>query len=245
MPRFFIDPLADGAVQAVIHGEDARHIQRVLRMQKGEALTLCDGCGWEYSCVLERLEKDKAVCSILARNPSVSEPRTFITLFQGLPKAGKMEIILQKCVELGVSAFYPMDTERTVVRMDQKDTQRRTERWQRVAEEAAKQSGRGRIPQVHPLMTFHQALAQDSSDLRILLWEQECSNSLRSVLAPLPRGMSISLIVGPEGGIAGTEADYAAAQGVVSVTLGPRILRTETAGMAAAAAILYQMEEME
>jgi 16S rRNA (uracil1498-N3)-methyltransferase len=156
-----------------------------------------------------------------------------------------METILQKCVELGVSAFYPMDTERTVVRIDPEDAQRRTERWQRVAEEAAKQSGRGRIPQVHPLLSFRQALDVPPSDVRILLWEQERTNSLRSVLTPWSKGASISLFVGPEGGFSEKEAADAAAQGVIPVTLGPRILRTETAGMTAAAAILYHMEEME
>ena len=158
MPRFFIDYTPEVGGAAVIEGADARHIGGALRMTAGEALTLCDGRGTDYACTVTAVEKERVTLSVDAATPSVSEPSLAVTLYMGLPKGDKMELIIQKAVELGVYQVIPVASKRAVVKLDEKKAKSKIERWQGIAEAAAKQSKRGIIPQVGPVMTMKQAV---------------------------------------------------------------------------------------
>jgi 16S rRNA (uracil1498-N3)-methyltransferase len=247
MHRFFILPENISGKTAVIQGDDAHHIQKVLRLRIGEEIALCDGRGRDYTAFIRSMEKGQVTADIKAGTPTVTEPHTKITLLQGVPKASKMETVIQKCVELGVHDFVPVNTLRVVVRFaDEKDSRKKALRWQRIAEEAAKQSRRGMIPPVSLPVSFEEAIKSNNSKLKLLLWEEERQQSLRSVLQGLTeKPDSIAVLIGPEGGLDEKEANLAREYGWISVTVGPRILRTETAGMAVIAAIMYQMEDME
>lgn len=171
MPRFYIDPPAGDFV--TLTGEDARHICRSLRMAVGEALTLCDGAGIDYNGVLRQTDGQIATVEILSRQPSQTEPTVSIRLFQALPKGDKMEWIIQKAVELGISEVVPVLTERCISRPDEKSMEKKLLRWQKIAVEAAKQCGRSRIPTVCPLMSFSQAVqALGSMEKGLFLYEK-------------------------------------------------------------------------
>ncbi len=237
MHRFFIkEPIAD---MVTLRGEDVKHISRVLRLREGDAVTLCDGCGLECDAQIESITKDAVRCLCNAPVPCVSEPKTKVTLYQGLPKTGKMETIVQKCVELGVDTIVPMLTDRCVVQ-PKESFQGRIERWQRVSEEAAKQSRRGIIPKIEPLIALkHIDLSQ--YDLALVAYENERTVSLKAVLKTFS-GTKIALLIGPEGGFEEAEIKRLVEVGAQSVSLGTRILRTETAGMAMLAQVLYEVE---
>lgn len=243
MNRFFLEP---GQIQgdcARMTGTDVKHMGKVLRLSPGDTVILCDGAGMDYLARLETLDKEEARLSILDRTPSHTEPRCKVTLYQGLPKAGKMELLLQKCVELGLYALCPVQAARSVVRLSPEEFEKKRPRYQRVAYEAAKQARRGIIPEVYPLATF--ATADFSRhDLLLLAYEEEHGVSLKSILRSQETAQDIGLIIGPEGGFAEEEAALLIKKGAKSLSLGPRILRTETAGMAALAMILYELEEI-
>ncbi len=239
MPRFFTENAPqDGYI--TLTGEDARHIAKSLRMQPGEELTVCDGGGLDHACVLEQVAADAVRARVRASQPSMSEPRTQVTLYMALPKGDKMELIVQKTTELGVSDIVPVLTARCVSRPDARTLEKKIDRWGKIAAEAAKQSGRGRIPCVHPARTLEAALADAAqAEAALLLYEGERMQGLRAALtARAPR--TVSILVGPEGGFAPEEAQQAQDAGLVSVSLGPRILRCETAPIAALACILYE-----
>ncbi len=243
MNRFFVEPQQiEGAVARII-GEDVKHIGRVLRLESGDEVTLCDGAGTDYLARIEALQKDEVLLSILQSAPSITEPRHKVTLYQGLPKAGKMELILQKCVELGLYALVPVAALRSVVKISPKEFEAKRVRYQRVAYEAAKQARRGIIPQVLPLCTAFQT-ATARHDLLLIADEEEQAASLQSVLRAHPGALDIGLVIGPEGGLARSEVEGLLANGGRCLTLGLRILRTETAGMAALAMVLYEFGDM-
>lgn len=237
MHRFFLkQPIRE---TAVLIGPDVIHIQKVLRLRAGDVVTVCDGNGFESEAVIMSLRKDgiELKCNDPVR--CASEPSVLITLFQGLPKAGKMETVIQKCVELGVSSIIPTLTERCV--SQPKDSfSSRVERWQRVSEEAAKQSRRGIIPVIGELCTPDTIPFQDY-DLVLAAYENERSVTLKESLKRF-HGTDIAIIIGPEGGFSDEEINRLKKHGAVSVSLGPRILRTETAGMAMIAQILYEVD---
>lgn len=241
MHRFFIAQNAVEGSKAVITGEDVQHIAKVLRLRSGDAVMLCDGMKTEYAAVVERVEKESVLLQITETKPSAAEPETEITLYQGLPKAGKLETIIQKCVELGVHKVIPFDAERSVVKLSEKDFAKKLPRYQRVAYEAAKQSRRGIIPEVGGLIKLPK---EDISryDLVLLAYEEERGMTLKQALSNRADAKRIALIVGPEGGFAPEETEMLTERGAVSVSLGPRILRTETAGMAMLAMALYELE---
>ncbi|HHU77975.1 MAG: 16S rRNA (uracil(1498)-N(3))-methyltransferase [Caldicoprobacterales bacterium] len=247
MHRFFVEPEQISGSTAVIAGDDAHHIQNVLRLHIGEEIILCNGRGTDYRAVIQSMGKEQVRTELLSSEPSGTEPVTKVTLLQALPKASKMETVIQKCVELGMYELIPISTVRTVVRLaNARDGEKKRIRWQRISEEAAKQSGRGIIPQIHTPVSFEETVAHLKSDLKIILWEEERENSLRKVLQGLiDRPASVAMLIGPEGGLDQKEADLARQHGWTTVSLGSRILRTETAGMAALAAIMYQLEELE
>lgn len=247
MHRFFISPEAIESNTCIITGTDAHHIQNVLRLKTGEEIMLCNSQGTDYRAVIREISKGHVRVELTESSPSKTEPDLKVTLLQGLPKASKMETIIQKCVELGIYDIIPITTARTVVRISSgRDAEKKTARWQRISEEAAKQCGRGIIPKVHSPLTFDQAVKSCQAGLKIIFWEEEKSQSLRLILqSQAEKPDSIAILIGPEGGLEEDEVIMAEKHGWVSASLGTRILRTETAGMAVLAAIMYQMEELE
>ncbi|MEZ4509004.1 MAG: RsmE family RNA methyltransferase [Eubacteriales bacterium] len=208
--------------------------------ESGDALSLCDGAGYEYDAVISSVSQDAVVCTLGERQKSEVESPVHVTLFQCLPKTGKMETIVQKCTELGVYAVVPVVSARCVV-VPGKDFEKKRERYQRVALEAAKQSRRAIVPEVKPLMEL-KAIDPESFDLFLIAYEDEAARTLKTALRESAAPRSIALLIGPEGGLEDGEVKRLAASGAVSVSLGRRILRTETAGMAMLAQILYEVE---
>ena len=236
MPRFFVDRQPENGL-LVLRGEDAHHAGRVLRLRQGEALTLCDGEGIDYDCTVEQIEKDAVLCRVRDRHPAATEPGQRLTLFMALPKGDKMEFIVQKAVELGVSEIVPYLSKNCVSRPDKTD--KKVERWRKIAVEAAKQCGRGVLPAVHAVVPAAEAVRLAAqAETALFLYENEKQTGLRDALAG-GVGKTVSLMVGPEGGFAPEEAAAAKDAGLVSVSLGTRILRCETAPVAALAAVLY------
>jgi 16S rRNA (uracil1498-N3)-methyltransferase len=224
---------------AVVRGDDVKHIAKVLRLRAGDSVQLCDGCGNECDAVIASVSSDIVTFDTQPWRKAETEPKTEVTLFQCLPKAGKMETIIQKCVELGACGFVPVQSERCVVVL-KPPYEGRIERWQRVSEEAAKQSRRGVIPQV----AFPSALDKlDFADFDTVLvaYENEHTVSLKTALRERC-GTRVAIVIGPEGGFSDAEIETLTEKGARSVSLGPRILRTETAGMAMLAQILYEVE---
>ena len=221
----------------VLRGENAHHAGRVLRLRPGEAVTLCDGKGTDYDCTVETLEKDAVTCRVLGSHPADTEPKQQRTLFMALPKGDKMEFIVQKAVELGVSEIVPYLSKNCVSRPDKTD--KKVERWRKIAVEAAKQCGRGVLPAVHAVVPAAEAVRLAAqAETALFLYENEKQTALRDALAG-GVGKTVSLMGGPEGGFAPEEAAAAKEAGLVSVSLGTRILRCETAPVAALAAVLY------
>ena len=242
MPRFFIDFSCRVGQEAAVGGENGKHIAKSLRMRPGEALTLCDGRGTDYPCEIVRLEGETAYCRVLAVEACRTEPGLSVTLIQSLPKADKMELVIQKAVELGVAEVVPMLSARCVSRPDAAALKKKTERWQKIALEAAKQSGRGIVPQVKPAVDFRTAVGNAAGAGEILFfYERGGENLLRLVT---PEWKKISIIIGPEGGFEDGEVEFAKAAGAKIATLGPRILRTETAPLAALAAVMLASGNM-
>lgn len=244
MPRFFCSP-DDISGNTLVLREDAHHITHVLRHVEGDLLEVCDGAGFDYDCVITDAG-DPVVCDIVGKKRSAVEPGIELTLVQGLPKADKMEWIIQKNTELGVSRFIPLSCERSLIKLDPKKKNQKEDRWQKIALSGAKQSGRGLIPTVEEAFTLTRFLSTVSAyDSVIVLYEDEKSVSLREVLSAIPEAKKLALLIGPEGGWAPEEIEKMRAAGVKTAGLGPRILRTETAGMAAVTACLYHYNQME
>lgn len=243
MHRFFIDPRQLQGETARVTGEDVAHMTRVLRLRAGDLVTLCDGAGMDYEAKLRSLGKEEILLDVVSAQPSRGEPRHRVTLYQGLPKAGKMELILQKSVELGLYSLVPVLSQRSVVKLTAKEFEKKRVRYQRVAYEAAKQARRGIVPQVRPLAAFSDA-ALARHDLLLIADEEEEAVSLKAILQSHRDALDIGLVVGPEGGLERGEVAALTAAGGRCVSLGPRILRTETAGMAALAMILYELGDM-
>jgi 16S rRNA (uracil1498-N3)-methyltransferase len=256
MSRFFVstDAVDSDNHRITITGEDVKHIRNVLRCIPGDALELSDGSGMDYDVAIESIEKDNIFTKIVNKGPNKTEPPVNITLFQGIPKADKMEYIIQKCIELGVVRIVPVMTARTVVRFESaRDTASKTLRWKRIALEAAKQCDRGVVPLVEEPVRLEMALKlAESCDLRLLPYEEETDGSLRKHLQEYKESNpgkscsfgNIALFIGPEGGFTTNEVQKAVESGFKSVTLGPRILRTETAGVAVISIMMYELGDM-
>ncbi|MDO4287711.1 MAG: 16S rRNA (uracil(1498)-N(3))-methyltransferase [Eubacterium sp.] len=233
MHRFFVKPHQIEADSITIDGEDFKHITKVLRLKDQEEIEICDGADKDYIAVVDQVEKDYLVAKILRTHNAFGENQKIkVTLFQGVPKGTKMETVIQKCVETGVVEITPFTSKRTVVNLKEK-ADKKLARWQRIAYEAAKQSKRGMVPVVSEMMTLAEvADALDNYDLVILAYEDAREQSLKDVLSSLEYDpQTIAVIVGPEGGFAPEEAAMIEEAGGYAVTLGHRILRTETAGM--------------
>lgn len=242
MPRFFVESLAGDPI--VIEGGDARHIALSLRMKQGEELILCDGKGTEAVCAVASLCPESVVLDVKERRASETEPKTRVTLYQALPKADKMEYIVQKAVELGVYRIVPVLTSRCISRPDEKTAAKKRERLCKIAAEAAKQSGRGIIPEVDGVLTFKNAVKEMSTAGLPIFFFEHASLPLRKYMEKYTGG-DIAVMVGAEGGFSDEEAAFAEENGLLPASLGPRILRCETAPVAALAAIMYAAGEME
>ena len=244
MYHFFVKPEQISGDRAVITGPDVNHIGNVLRMKPGEKVLLSAGEDWEYLCGIEEITKEEVRLTVFEENRDVRELPASITLWQGLPKSDKMELIVQKAVELGVSRIVPVETKRCIVKLDPKKAENRVRRWQAIAESAAKQSGRHRIPEVGMPVSFREALKEASSDqVRLIPYElAEGMDATRKIIEEIPEDSRISVFIGPEGGFEETEIREAEALGFRPVTLGKRILRTETAGLVILSFLLLKLE---
>lgn len=248
MYQFFVEPgqINENDRSVIITGTDVNHIKNVLRMKVGEELAVSNGIdGREYRCGIVSLGEDAVECELRFIKEDAVELPVKVTLFQGLPKADKMELIIQKAVELGVTEIVPVATKRCVVKLDDKKAAAKVARWQSIAEAAAKQSKRGIIPQVLPVQSFKLALKQAAEmDVRLIPYELASGmEHTRELLGSLKPGQSVAVFIGPEGGFEESEIALAGENGVESITLGKRILRTETAGMTVLAWIGYLMEQ--
>lgn len=238
MYHFYTDKSNISDKQISVFGEDVNHIKNVLRMQIGEELIICDGEGVDYHCRISEFGKDYVNADILEFADSEAEMPFKVYLFQGLPKKDKMEMIIQKTVELGVYEIIPVMTKRVIVKLDDpKKEAKKLERWQAIAESGAKQSGRGIIPKVHSLLSFKEAIkmAKDM-DMAIIPYENADSSAegmrqARELIESFKDKGSVAVFIGPEGGFEASEVEFAMENGVKPVTLGKRILRTETAGL--------------
>ena len=275
MSKFFVDPSAvSGAHIYIENRDDLHHLRKVLRARPGMELDISDGDCWEYKTCLEELTEDCATLKILDKQKFTTEPATRVTLYQGVPKASKMETVIQKTVEMGVDTIVPVFMERTVV-VEKGNFGKKLDRWQKIAAEAVKQCKRGIIPRVTESYDFERMLAElPDYDLIICPYENEEGLTIKDFLraapapgaagapgqdhagaghgsasaltsgamAPGPQARRIALIIGPEGGFSDSEIERLKAAGAATVTLGKTILRTETAGMAALAMIMYELE---
>ncbi len=253
MYHFFVEPSQVSEREIEIRGRDVNHIRNVLRMRRGETLTVSDGFGHEYLCRLSEFPEDSVRLEILEHRAVSSELPSRIVLFQCLPKGDKMDLIVQKAVELGTSAVMPVASGRCVVKLDEKKAGNRQARWQAIAESAAKQSGRARVPEILPVTDFAAALTA-ARDLDVRLIPYECADELltegqspmeytRALLGSIQRGQSVGVFIGPEGGFDKSEVEAAMDAGFSPVTLGKRILRTETAGLCILSVLMFQLEE--
>ncbi len=237
-PRFFILPEQISGSHIILSGPDVRHIATVLRMKPGEMLSLCDGTGLEYSGSITKMSRTEILVETTG-NSKVCFPGPRMTLGQGLPKHDKMDWIVQKATELGVSRIVPLETERTIAKV--KDQQKRLDRWQKISREAAMQSRRIDIPGILPVARFEDFAAMPDSGrptLKLLPWE-EGTRPIQEILQPHSSVRDFIVLIGPEGGISTAEAELAMSNGFYPVSLGPNILRTETAAIVTLSMIVF------
>ncbi len=242
MANFYIEKSDITENIATITGEEAQHISRVLRMKKGDNVTLCDGEGMFFEATLTDFSDKSVVAEITSSRKAETEPYVELTIFQGVPKNPKLETIVQKLTEIGAVRIVPVDTKRAVAKLDKSA---KVDRLRKIAREAAKQSKRGIVPEVMDSMSFKNAVKLASqADLSIIAYEEEVETSLKKALSgKTPK--TVSVMIGPEGGFEKDEVEFAKENGLVSITLGKRILRTETAPLVISAAVLYELGEMQ
>lgn len=245
MSHFFVSSAQVSKNRLVIVGEDVNHMKNVLRMREGEHFSAADENGICYQCAVETLEKHQVTAKILEKAKGQTELSSKIYLFQGLPKSDKMEFIIQKAVELGAYEIIPVATKRAIVKLDPKKEAAKRKRWQSISEGAAKQSGRMLIPRISEVKAFGEAL-QMAKELDVNIIPYECARGMegtREIFGNIRPGMSVGIFIGPEGGWEESEIEAAKALEVKPVTLGRRILRTETAGLTTLSILMYLLEE--
>lgn len=248
MHQFFVEESQINIEQkrVMITGNDVNHIRNVLRMKVGEEIAVSNGVdGREYRCAVLSMEEDRVVCELRFVKEDGTELPSRIHLFQGIPKADKLELIIQKTVELGVYEIIPVETARSVVKLEPKKVRQKTERWQAIAEAAAKQSRRGIVPVVREPMSFEKALKLAAAmEVKLIPYElAEGMDRTKEIFSAIPENMDIAVFIGPEGGFAEAEIEKAKECGIEPITLGKRILRTETAGLTVMAWLMYQLEK--
>ncbi|CEO32179.1 16S rRNA (uracil(1498)-N(3))-methyltransferase [Paraclostridium sordellii] len=246
MDRFFVEKKNVNLENntCIIEGEDVKHISKVLRCRVGEELEICDNDNNEYICEITSIDKSEVQLNIIDKVDIKRESDLKIKVYQGLPKGPKMEMILQKLTEVGVDEIILVHTKRTVVKVEDKKEDKKIERWERIIYEAAKQSKRGKIPKLRGILSFKEALSDmGKNDLNIAPYENERTKSIKQAI----KGQDINnigIFVGPEGGFEDTEIKDIEDIGGQSVSLGPRILRTETASLVASSIVLYELSDL-
>ena len=244
MQHFFVTPEQVKNEHIYIQGSDLNHIKNVLRMKLGEELQISDGNNQKYLCSIEEMTSEEVCLSIKEVQEADNELPSKIYLFQGLPKSDKMELIVQKAVELGVYEIVPVATKRAVVKLDEKKAAKKVERWNSIAESGAKQSGRNCIPEVKPVLSFKEAIRY-AKELDVVLIPYELAEGrqeTKAIISAIQPGQSVGIFIGPEGGFETEEVEFAMEQGAKAITLGKRILRTETAGLTTLSILMYHLE---
>lgn len=255
MDRFFVksNNIDSENKKLFIDGEDVKHISKVLRYTIGDKIEVCDGENNEYICQISNLEKNLVELDILEKLSINRESRVKVKLYQGLPKNTKMEIILQKLTESGVAEIILVDTERTVVNIDDKKADKKFERWERIIYEAAKQSKRGIVPKLRGILSFKEALEDmKANDINMSPYEAERALGIKEFLTSEAvkniveekEELSLGIFIGPEGGFTEKENEIIKANNISSVTMGPRIFRTETASIAATVITMYEIGDL-
>lgn len=245
MHWFYVEHSQISECEIIITGNDVNHIRNVLRMEKGENIVICDGEGKDYYCSIREIEKDKVIADILEINDTATELPVKLYLFQGIPKKDKMELIIQKAVELGVYEIIPVSMKRCVAKIeDDKKEKKKLERWQSISTSAAKQSGRGMIPNIHSVLSFEEALQMAKTlDCTIVPYEQaDGIEASHAIIKNAASQASVGIFIGPEGGFDDIEVTKALDVGFDTITLGKRILRTETAGLTILSILMFQAE---
>lgn len=240
MQKLFVEKISGDTV--LLEGESARHIGRSLRMRVGDMLMVTDGSGRDYGCQISEMTNNTVTLKICYEQANESEPTCKVRIFQGVPKSGKMEDIVQKCVELGVCEIVPTLTKRCVSKPDEKSSAKKIARYQKIALEAAQQSGRGILPKISPMQSLTQAVKQDDSEVKIVFYEGG-GRSIKEIVTPQTE--SVSIYIGPEGGFEESEVEQIEASGGIRATLGKRILRTQTAPVAGLTAIMLLTGNLE
>ena len=248
MPKFFVTTNQIEGKKISIQNEDVNHIKNVLRAKIDDTIDICDcQTSKNYICKIEQIEEKNIYCHIVEEIASNVEPHIQVSIFQGLPKADKMELVIQKSVELGVYDITPVEMKRCVVKLNDKDKIKKVQRWQKISEGAAKQSGRDRIPTIHPVINIHTLCENIKEyDFVLVAYENEKVNTLKQELKNIKQDqnkqMKIAIIIGPEGGIDKEEIAKLEEQNAKIITLGNRILRTETVALNMLSVIMYELD---
>lgn len=246
MHRFFVDRKKINDNIAIIDGDDFKHLNKVLRLKIGEEISISDGRGLDYIGIISDIVEGEAIIDLKEEFRSKGESNIDINLYQGVPKADKMEMIIQKSVEIGVKEIIPVQFERSVSKIEKgKKAQKKIERWQKISESAAKQSFRGIIPKIDRVLSFKELLAEieEKEELIIVFYENEKEDNFKELIKNY-RGRKISIIIGPEGGFSQREIEELKKINVKSVSLGNRILRTETVSLVASSIIMYELGDL-
>lgn len=246
MHRFYVTTDQIKGDHITITGSDFNHIKNVLRMKQGDEIVICNGQGKDCYCIIDKVSEGVITAKIESEKDTGTELKQKITLFQGMPKKDKMELIIQKAVELGVYEIIPVMTKRVVVKLeDKKKEDKKLERWQSIAEEAAKQSGRGIIPKVRPVQSYKEAIASAKQlGMGIVPYENASGmGKTKDLMSSMSKYDSIGVFIGPEGGFEESEIELALQNQIHPITLGKRILRTETAGLAVLSMMVLMLEE--
>lgn len=252
MPKFFVteEQIKNNSIE--IKGQDVKHIKNVLRKKSGDKLTICDNEHYlDYLCEITNIEDEIIKCNIIEKLENNVESNIKVTIFQGLPKADKMELVIQKSVELGVFDITPIEMKRCVVKLNEKDKNKKIERWQKIAEVASKQSGRNIIPKINQIINVKEICnLYGQYDIVLVAYENEEKNTLKEELNKIKlqiqaqKQIKIGVLIGPEGGIAPEEIELLNKTGAKIITLGKRILRTETVALNVLSIIMYELEEV-
>ena len=242
MSKFFIPRENIKENTLIIDGEDVNHITKVLRHSIGDEITCCDGLGNDYVAKITDFDKKEISCEVISKTKAETEPNIKVILIQGVPKAAKMDYIIQKTTELGISEIYPCEMSRCVAKIE---NPKKIERWQKISKEAAKQSGRGVVPLVHGAINVATAIEiLKEADVSFVPYECDEGNSLRPVLVEANEPKTVAFMIGPEGGFDKNEIDEIIKNGIHTVSLGKRILRTETAGEAVLSMVMYEIGDI-
>lgn len=247
MYQFFVEPGQINDTTVIIKGQDVNHIRNVLRMKEGEELNVSNGeDGKEYRCAILSFSEEEVVCELRFVKEDNHELPVKVYLFQGLPKADKFETIIQKNIELGVYEIIPVNMKRCVAKLDSKKQNSKLSRWQSISEAAAKQSKRGIIPLIKEPLSFKEAVGYAKKNCNVMLLPYEMAEDMsrtRQLLSAIKPGQTVAVFIGPEGGFDSEEVEFARREGFENITLGKRILRTETAGMTVMSVLMYLTEE--